>query len=453
MNPQQVNALEGVIEEARTRLHIPGAALGILQHGDIYAAGFGVTSVENPLPVDADTLFQIGSVSKTFCGTTAMRLVEMDKLDLDAPIRTYLPDLKLSSEELTAQITLRHLFTHTSGWEGDYFLDYGSGDDAGARYVAEMGSLPQYNPPGTLWSYNNAGFNLAGHVIEVVAGKPYEAVVKELVFDPLGMTRSFFFPGDVMTYRFSVGHRADENPTVARPWPLPRASNAAGAIASTIGDLLRYARFYLSGGLAESGERLLQEETIRFMQSALFPAGNWAESVGVTWYLRSVGSVRLVGHGGSTNGFQATFQLAPAQDFAFVALTNTSNGSVFYGDVLDWALENLLGTKAAAPPLLSLSDAELAEYVGSFQAALTRADVSLVNHGLQMQVTSLGGFPTRDTPPASVLPAPAVRLGFYERDRAVILDSAAHLDHLEYLRDASGKIVWLRTGGRIHRPL
>src|SRR5437868_554687 len=104
MNAEQVNALVGVIEAARTRYHVPGAAFGIFHDGETYSSGFGVTSVENPLPVDADTLFQIGSVSKTFCGTTAMRLVEMGKLDLDTPIRTYLPDLKLSSEELTAQI-------------------------------------------------------------------------------------------------------------------------------------------------------------------------------------------------------------------------------------------------------------------------------------------------------------------------------------------------------------
>jgi CubicO group peptidase (beta-lactamase class C family) len=101
---------------AMDRLHIPGVAIGILHQGQEHTAGFGVTHIKNPLPVNTDTLFQAGSIMKTVTGTAAIRLVEMGKLDLDTPISTYLPGLRFASEVVAAQLTIRHLLTHTGAW-------------------------------------------------------------------------------------------------------------------------------------------------------------------------------------------------------------------------------------------------------------------------------------------------------------------------------------------------
>ena len=124
-------AVRNAMEETAT----PGVAVGLLHEGAEHTAGFGVTSVENPVEVTPETLFQIGSITKTFTGTTAMCLVEQGLLDLDAPLRTYLPDLMLGDEDVAARATMRHLFTHTGGWIGDYFDDLGAGDDALARMI------------------------------------------------------------------------------------------------------------------------------------------------------------------------------------------------------------------------------------------------------------------------------------------------------------------------------
>ncbi len=123
------------ITEAMERLHVPGVAVGIIYNGAEYVAAFGVTNVDYPAPVVEDTLFQIGSTTKTLTATVALHLVDMGKLDLDAPVRAYLPDLRLADEATAASVTTRQLLTHTAGWSGDHFLDTGRGVSLGCAEV------------------------------------------------------------------------------------------------------------------------------------------------------------------------------------------------------------------------------------------------------------------------------------------------------------------------------
>src|SRR3954453_11018629 len=136
---------------------IPGCAIGVLDGGDENLRGLGVTSVEHALEVDGDTLFQTGSITKTFTGTVAMRLVEEGRLELDAPVRTYVPELRLQDEDVAARVTMRHLLTHTGGWVGDYFDDTGRGDDALALMCQRLAGVRQEAPLSGLWGENNRG--------------------------------------------------------------------------------------------------------------------------------------------------------------------------------------------------------------------------------------------------------------------------------------------------------
>ena len=122
----------------------------------------GVTSVDHPLPVDAGTLFQIGSTGKTYTGTVIMQLVEQGRVDLAAPVRDYLPGFQLKDEAVAREVTVLQLLNHTAGWDGDFFEDQGEGDDALARYVARMDSIEQVTPLGDTASYNNASLAVAG---------------------------------------------------------------------------------------------------------------------------------------------------------------------------------------------------------------------------------------------------------------------------------------------------
>ena len=100
--------------------HVPGVALGVLRDGKTVIRGFGVTSVEDPLPVTAGTIFPLASISKTVTAMAVMRLVEQGKLDLRAPVRTYLPDFRVQDEAASRDVTVWHLLTHLGGWEGRY---------------------------------------------------------------------------------------------------------------------------------------------------------------------------------------------------------------------------------------------------------------------------------------------------------------------------------------------
>jgi len=463
----QFQPLVDTVLDAMQRRHTPGVAIGLLIDGNEYTAGFGVTSVEHPLPVDADTLLQIGSITKTFTALAAMRLAETGTLDLDHPVRHYLPDLRLSDPDVAERVTLRHLFTHTAGFVGDDFRDPGDGDDALARYVTGMADLPHITPLGEVWSYCNSGFCLAGRVIEVATGKPFESALQELVLLPLGMENTFFFPAEVMTHRFAVGHLYDNDELrVARPWPIPRASNAAGGISSTVRDLLRYARFLLGDGRSANGSRLLSAEGLQAMFTPRVPAGNFAEHTAVAWHTRTVvgpassaSGTRIVEHGGATHGQTATLQLIPERNFALVILTN---GNDAHPAISRRIRKHFLDLDEPRRDPLPLPVDDLAPFVGRYEAQLTTVELSLPDDPLSLQdhalsprdgvlvaqVISKGGFPTRDSPPRPT--PPPIRVAFFAEDRIVALDPPLAPMPAEFLRAADGRIAYLRWGGRIH---
>lgn len=450
---QRFAELSALTVERMRHYGVPGIALGIIDGDVMHVAGFGVTNVQHPLPVDPDTLFQIGSTSKTVTGTLVMRLVEQGLLDLDTPVQRYLPELRLSDPEVAAQVTLRHLFTHTAGWLGDFFPDTGPGDDALARAVAELADLPQLTPPGAVWSYNNAGFYLAGRLIELATGKSYEAAARELLLDPLGMAMSFFTADEAITYRVASGHRVPVSdppgrPELLRAWALARAARPVGGIISTVRDQLRYARFHLGDGALADGTRLLSAATMERMRTPVTSAAD-GEQMALTWFVRDVGDVRIYRHGGATMGQLSAFQFVPAKGFAITILTNANRGGELNQELVAAALRIFLGVENQPPTVQELLAEQLAEYCGRYSAALQDIELRLERGELICSVIAKGGFPTPDTPPPPPLPdSRALSIG---ADRLMLLDPPFKDIRGEFLRDEQGRIVWLRIGGRIHR--
>ena len=440
--------LEDLVRDGMARYHVPGVAIGIIHDGDQDIAAYGVTNIEHPLPVDGDTLFQIASVTKTITATVVMRLVERDLLDLDAPVRRYLPEFRLRDEDAASRATLRHLVTHTGGWLGDCFADFGKGDDALAKYVAAMAELEQLTPLGEVWHYSNSSFAVLGRIIEVATGKTYEAAVRELLFIPLGMTRSCFSAEDAITHRVASGHViVDEHPRVARPWAFPRASTPVGGVVSSVRELLAYARFHLGDGRAPNGARLLSTGSLELMRTRLAPADN-DRGIGVAWFLRDIGSVTIQYHGGAAIGQQGTLMLAPERRFAIAVQTNSGRGGLLHQDITKWALKAYLGVEEPEPARLPLPASRRKELVARYTAALSDVELRPGSNG-ELLYRSIShnvlGVKPRPSDPA---PSP---IAFTGEDRFICLEGPLKDLKGEVLRDDDGSVRWIRAGGRVFR--
>lgn len=427
----------------------PGVAVGVLHKGRAFAQGFGVRSIEAPDPVDEETLFQIGSTTKTYTAAAIMRLVDRGELDLDVPVRRYVKGLRLKDAEVTKKVTLRHLLTHTGGWVGDFFPTMGRGDDAVARLVEGLAKVPQLTPLGEVWHYNNAGFVLAGHVLEKVTGQTYEAAIKELLFDPLGMTRSFFFAEEAVAYRIAAGHTAKTFKSrvhdIAQPWALDRSSGPAGAIIADVIDQLRWAEFNMGDGRAANGTRLLKKSTLKMMQTPQAPAGSIADHVGISWLLTDLDGARLVAHGGTTYGHLSAFDMVPEKQFAITVLTNSSRGGEVHRATVKKALELYLGLKHEPPSPQQQDGLEVDRYAGRFVDAFKTWGVVLEPSGRRLR----GRFEFLDPDAAGMPVPPPFHLAFFDTDRVVIQGGRLGGLTAEFLHDKRGRVQWIRYGGRI----
>ncbi|MBV8716855.1 MAG: beta-lactamase family protein [Chloroflexi bacterium] len=435
-------------EIARTR--VPGVAVGLLRDGEEFTAGFGVTNVNHPLPVDGDTLFQIGSITKTFTATVAMRLVEEGRLDLDAPVRRWLPELQLADPDVAACVTPRHLLTHTAGFVGDYFSDTGRGDDALARYVTELADLEQLTPPGIVYSYCNSGFSLLGRVIEVITGETFEKASQRLALAPLGLERSFLFPEDAMTHRFAVGHaNVQNNPVVLQPWQLTRSATPAGGIIASVRELLRYASLQLRDGRSPSGERLLSHESLQAMRQPLVPSTGLPDrSVGLAWNV----APSNINHSGGTLGQRAFLMVCPDHAIALAGLTNARAGDRVMAAAARWVSANLLKLpKPPETPPIVADDGLLDACVGLYRAPTRNIEIGRLGDALVFREIPLGGFPTKDSPEPPGPPPPPIRVGFYAEGRLVGLDPPYTELRAEILRGDDGSVNWLRFFSRIHK--
>jgi CubicO group peptidase (beta-lactamase class C family) len=448
--------LSEFVEATATKFGIPGVAVGLWADGREVHVCHGVTSVENPLPVDPDTLYLLGSITKTYTATALMRLVAEGRVELDAPVRRYVPELVLKDEQTAAQVTVLNLLNHTSGLGWDLLLDTGEGDDALASFVPRLAELELIAPLGARASYSQAGYSVLGRVIEKVVGMPYEKAIASLLIEPLGLSHCFFAADDVMTRRFVVGHNLGDDGTlsVARLWRGPRYRNPGGGMASSVGDQLRWARFHLGEGRAESGERVLPAEVLhRMTEPTVELGGTLGDAFGICWFLRDVDGVRTVGHGGSANGQFAELLTVPERDFAVVSLSNAGpHGIPFNQAVVRWALENYLGVIDRDQEPLPYDEARAREFVGHYEN--DALDVNIAIDGAVMTLAAdikpqIRAAADQELPPG--YPREEIGLLPGDGDEYIITDGGMKGMRGFFTRDDSGAVVGIDVGGRMHR--
>ena len=428
--------------------NIPGLSFGISYGGRSACASLGVTNLDHPLAVTTDTLFQIGSVTKTFVATAIMRLVEEKKLRLDDTVQSLIPNFRVADQAASAKATVWHLLTHTSGWVGDVFKNTGTGDDALARYVADMADLEQLAPIGQAFSYNNSAFTVLGHIIERVTEKTFEVALKDLVLEPLELNNTYLKPIDVMTRRFVVGHNNySKGLAVARPWGNERSGIPQGGIICDINDLLRYADFHLGDGTTKSGTRLLSFDLVAEMHAPhtmIWTNEHW----GLGWSVELVDGEWWISHRGVTNGQVCILRLAPSRKFGVAVLTNAQHGAQAAERISSEAMRLFLGIEPSAPSPRDSTATEFAELVGIYVCPFSEVRLSLRNASLAADVTYLKGFPNEEAQP---FPAPpTMNVDLCGNDRLVVLDGAYIGQKVEVLRGTDGSIESIRFDGRIH---
>jgi CubicO group peptidase (beta-lactamase class C family) len=386
-----------------------------------------------------------------------MRLVEQGRLDLDATVRTYLPDFRVADEAASAWVTLRQCLNHSAGWLADDMEDFGRGDDAFAKYVAGMATLPQRTPPGTQFAYNNAAITLMGRLIEVLTGQSYEDAVRALLIDPLGLEHTRFFTDQVAGYPIAGSHEVEDGKAVFAPelWYLPRSLDATGGLISSVRDQLRYARFHLGDGRAPDGTPLLAPASLAAMRADSGPGGTLAyemDGVGVTWFLRRTAEgIRPLQHGGDWPGQHSGFLLVPEQEFAATLLTNSTSGprlltELFWGD---WMLQQFAGLHNPPAVPTRVSPARLAEYEGTYLAPSLGPSgewqevvISLraSDGALQGQIEAAGK-------------ALDLGLEFYRGEYVVLVgDLYEPLGSIRanFVRGSDGRVAWFSNGGRLY---
>ncbi|KEK21836.1 serine hydrolase domain-containing protein [Bacillus gaemokensis] len=264
-----IKDIELQIEEHIKNKIVPGFTLSIINETELlYEKAFGLMNwEESKQAIVTDTLFRIGSVSKSFTATLIMKLVEEGILDLDVPICTYIEGFTLQNKEHARTITLRMLLSHTAGLPDGGDIE-GPRDQTGwISYIEEIvPNLELMNPPGALYSYGNHAYNLAGYVAQSVCKKSFAELMKEYVFNPLGMNRTMYDPLEAMTYSLALAHEKTEK----GDWKVQHkfAENVTNYPSffgmSTITDLSRFAMMHLNKGVLD-GKTFLRAEIIEEM--------------------------------------------------------------------------------------------------------------------------------------------------------------------------------------------
>jgi len=379
--------LQTKLEELIGEHDVPGAQLAVLDGDEIVEAAAGVLSLRTACPVTPDALFLPGSIGKLYTATLVLMLVDEGKLDLDTPIRAYLPDFRVKDERAAEIVTPRNLLSHTSGFDGDHFTDTGRGDDALELYVDGCADLPQIADPGKLWSYSNSSYSILGRIVEVLSGTTFEEAMRERLFVPLGLEHSVSFADEAIVHPTSVGHSRDQSDppqlVVAQPWGLGRAFGPMGsALVASAGDVLRFVQLHLNGGLAPDGERLLSERLVAEMQEKQVElvddllGGAW----GLGWILDRWGELDVIGHDGNSIGQNAFMRVAPKERFGFCLQTNVDSALLLYRELAHWLFGDRygagIGPKPDAELLEDESVSDPARYTGVYEREGLRLEVN-----------------------------------------------------------------------------
>lgn len=335
-------AYDPILERSAISFGIPGVAVAIVKEDRVlYARAFGVRNLDSGESLSLRSLFHQASVTKPFVATSVVQLVERGKIDLDAPVVTYLPYFRIDDEHYD-RITVRQMLRHVSGMPDveDYEWDRPQYDDGALeRFVRSLGDKKLISPPGTRQRYSNMAFEVLGDVIAKVSGKSFEDFVAENTLEPLKMNDTTLLKKRANRDLLTSGHvRGDSSEAVVSGvYPYNRRHSPSSTLISNLPDMCRWARANLNKGILD-GKRILKESSYRLLFE---PHDSEFSNIGLSWFLGRHRGFRTVGHSGSDTGYRSQFTMIPEKAIAVVVMSNYSRTPV--GELGRAALDLALG--------------------------------------------------------------------------------------------------------------
>ncbi len=344
--------IDGIVAAHMRQHETPGVVLSVVRDGRLmFAKGYGFADAPAKAPVNAEeTMFRIGSVSKTFIWASVMMLAERGAVDLNEDVNTYLDGVTIP-EAFDAPVTLNHLMAHRAGFE-DTFGVFTAADDTDETLTELLNEhMPKrVFPPGARTSYSNWGSALAAKIVEDVSGVSFEQFVETEIFAPLGMAKTTLkgpenMPPD-FRQRLATGHKLAGGAAVETDYMEIGPFAPAGAIASTATDMAQWMQVLLRGGAYEGG-RLYSEETARAMWSRAFNDREAGSDLAHGFFSKTYRGKSAFGHGGATSAFFSYMMLAPDYDIGVFVSQNATNDRGLANDMPDLIIERLVADEGA----------------------------------------------------------------------------------------------------------
>ena len=334
-----------------------GLAVGVVRNGRLeFFHGHGFADIASNTPIAEDTVFRIGSITKTFTAIAVMQLFEQGLVDLDAPANDYLRAYRLITARTTHRpATLRHLLTHTAGLQEVVYpsrmlqpvfgemVKVGTPVPSLAEYY--RGGLRLVAEPGTRYIYSDHAFATLSQIVEDVSGDPFDRYLRQHVFEPLGMSDTDLLRSDRVKTRLATGYRLGS--TGAKPVTDSEVITAGGgAVYSTPRDMARYLAALLGRGANEHGS-VLKPETLATMYAPQYQPDPRVPGIGLAFSRFNLGGHLAVEHGGIIPGFNSQIFAAPDDGVGVMAFTNGARNAMLWlpGEV-GGLLRQLLGVSA-----------------------------------------------------------------------------------------------------------
>lgn len=353
--------LKELLSDACTRHGVPGASLALWADGQLAEAAAGVVNLDTQVPTTADSIFQIGSITKPLTTTMAMQLVDDGTIALDAPVSQYVPEFSVQPRESVPLITVRQLMSHASGIDGDYFIETSRGESR-IKEVVELAArdVALLHAPGHGFSYCNLGFVILGRLIEIADKTNFDRAFRTRIAKRIGAESLVTLPEQCLRYSTAIGHIADGKGGL-RVTPVPYLAQSNGPAGSTptgrARDLITFVRTHLALGVAPNGERVLSEGCVRAMQEPQNPLLPFMsnDAFGLSWMIADWDGTRVWGHDGVTIGQNGYLRVLPRQELALALLANGGDMRSLYTDVFTAVFHELAGVAPAGVPAVDQS--------------------------------------------------------------------------------------------------